>query len=225
VGSGLASPVRAACRLATAGVIALALPALTLDNTLDAAVASRTAYDVIDRTVAGAAEAGLPVRFFGNYHTGLFYAVRHDVETGVNERALDVITGDTRAVLIFEGKTAREHPTLTELRDYPIDASLYTISTYPHRSTQWSRRRDGVSRMEVEIWWPRAPAGAFTAEEDLGKSIFHYRSGCTLPKPYGSDHTLNYYDLLLDKWQQVRAALAAGDYARVKRLIATWLKE
>jgi hypothetical protein len=225
VGSSLAPPVRAACRLVVAGVIALGLPALTLDNVLDRAVASRTAYDVIDRTVAEAAEAGMPVRFFGNYHVGLFYAVRHDVETGVNERALDVIAGDTRAVLIFEGKTGREHPTLTALRDYPIDASLYTISSYTHRPALWSQRRDEASWTEVEIWWPRSPEGTFEAEENLSKSIFHYRGGCTLPKPYGSDHTLNYYDLLLDKGRQVWVALAEGDYARVKHLIVTWLKE
>jgi hypothetical protein len=182
---------RAAARLAAGAMIAIGLPVAMINHTLDAAVASRTAYPQIDQAMAEAAEAGLAVRYFGNRHVGGFFGLRHGVEVVVDERppdeAIPTVLGNTRAVLIFEGTPAYTPPTLADLRAaLPDAAALYTITTYPNMvryrpftaeegrlGTADFRRLDGLPYAReagadvglVEIWWPRNPQGTFEVGE------------------------------------------------------------
>lgn len=209
-------------RVAFAGIVALALPFSIIQSTLQVTVASRTAYAVVDRVMADAAQRDLPVRYFGNMWVGMFYGLLRHVEVVTNESSLDVLTQDHLSVLIFENPPGGLHPTLAALRADPrFDPTQYKVETYPHLSEY--RPRDGesylstsdfrslrripltpdVERSTLEVWIPRDPEGAFEArslvDPEVPAYILHYSgTGCSTPRHYGYG-TKNYYDLLFEK--------------------------
>ncbi len=83
-------------------VLSLVVSWSLLQHVVDFAVFSRTGFEAVDQAMAQAAEAGMPVRYFGNMNAGLYFGLRREVMVNVNEQNLDIITGDTHAVLIFE---------------------------------------------------------------------------------------------------------------------------
>lgn len=234
IGRRLAPPLRGAYRLALGAVVVVGLPLALVGHTLDAAVGSRTAYHVADAVVAQAGEAGLPVRYAGNQHAAKFAGLRHHVEMSINEDAVDVITGDSRAVLIFEDTN---DPILAALLADPrFDPSRYTVSTYahlrPYRPAQAERfflstaqavalrkrphaRQPGAEPTRMQVWWPNDPQGTFVARRDVdfeaASYVIHYDGGpCTASRRFGGD-TQFYYQVLLERGREVGAALREGD--------------
>ena len=61
--------------------------------------------------------AAMPVPYFVNMNAGLYFGLRHWVMVNVNEQNLDIITGDTQAVLIFERVPNADLAVLDALRD------------------------------------------------------------------------------------------------------------
>jgi hypothetical protein len=245
VDARLKAGARRLYRVAGGLVVAIILPASLIGHLLDANVGSRTAYPQIEETMIRAAEAGLPVRYFGNFHVGYFYALVHQVETSINETSLDLITGDTRAVMIFENTGRNVNPLLEALADDPrVDLADYEVTTFsPHLPSYraagfegragtaemmariWtipSPRSDDATMGSVTVWWPRQPEGAFQARHEPLAFVFHYTGGCITPRRFGEE---NYYHLLADKavilWQELRA----GHFREMVDLIVTWIRE
>lgn len=227
-----------------AGVVALAVPAITISNALDALVGTRTGYEAVNRIVAEAGQQGLPVRYFGVFTAGLAFGLRNNAVIAVNETSMDIVAGDTRAVLVFEGS---DHPMLAAVMNDPrIDPSDYTITRYPHRTPyrpdsveQYGagpatlRHLDGqpfarspqAEASELVVWWPREPRGTFKARQVREEYIFVYEGGCASPKPFGVNHDRNYYDLLWEKAGIVGRMLAAGDLRGIVEQARTWIRE
>lgn len=246
IGKSLSNRNQKFYRLAGALIVAVILPMSFTNHLLDATVASRTAYPQVEQTMIRAAEAGLPVRYFGNFHVGYFFALVHQVETNINEPSLDVITGDTRSVLIFEdvgGKTPNSIPAVLE-DDPRINPSDYEIVTYaPHitayppantegragtaRTLALARelsppRSDNASRGMVTVWWPREPEGTFQARHEPLEFVFHYDGGCITPRRFGDE---NYYHTLADKATILWEAIRIGNFEEVVDLVTTWVQE
>ena len=208
-------------RLAS-GVIALAVAAALIPSAVEAAAYSRTRYPVVARAMEQAAQAGLPVRYFGNFNVANFYAAAHHTEAVINEPALDVITGDTRAVLVFEIRGEEAPATLAGLCRLGWDrAGAYTVTRYDgHLPASRHDRAEvfyltsadlealrgqtfapapSASTGAVEVWWPRRPAGEFTVTSDPARYIYYYPGdGCLATPPYAQD-TKWWYEIILEK--------------------------
>jgi len=245
IGIKLTAPMRPFYRLAGILIVIVVLPSMLIDHLLDANIASRTAYPQIEEMMIRAADAGLPVRYFGNFHVGYFYALEHQVETSINETSLDLITGDTRAVMIFENVAGHSNPLQDALENDPrIDLADYDISTFsPHftayRPSQIEGRlgtagmilqdrtlpspRSGSAVIgSVTVWWPREPSGTFHARHEPLEFIFYYNEGCITPHRFGEQ---NYYDLLSEKAVILWNEFGAGDFQEMIDLIFTWIRE
>jgi hypothetical protein len=160
-------------------------------------VFSRTGFNAVDQAMSRAAQAGMPVRYFGNMNAGLFFGLRHDVLVNVNEQDIDIITGDTQAVLIFERVPNADLPILEALladgvdRDYDVVTQPHMMSYQPYavethidsptldrlRSLAYVRD-DQADAGEIQIWWPQERMGKFQANTDWSQYIVTYRGGC-----------------------------------------------
>jgi hypothetical protein len=231
-------------RVGGAAFVAL-LGVTFVNNVLDAAVGSRTAYNVIDRAIEQATDTGLPVRYFGNYHAGYFFALKSQAETSINETSLDIITGDRRAVLIFEGGIWGPHETADALADDSrFNPADYAVEVYPHlrlyRPYIADDGRAATARLveagrvlppvrspqapvsTVSIWWPREPDGIFQARYEPSEYIYYYQGGCATPPEFGQG---NYYHVLAEKAALLWAELRVGRVGHALNLIVTWLRQ
>jgi hypothetical protein len=245
VGKRLADRARLYYRAMGILVVAVVLPAVLIGNLLDVNAASSTAYSQIEETMSRAAEAGLPVRYFGNFHAAQFYALVYQVETGINETSLDLITGDTRAVMIFEDVAGAVNPLQAMLvDDFRIDLEDYDITTFGPHFTAYGpssiEARTGTTEMiasaralpsprsenpvtgTVTVWWPRSPEGVFEARHEPTEFIFHYDGGCITPRRFYDE---NYYHLLVEKATILWRELQTGDFREMIDLIVTWIRE
>jgi hypothetical protein len=167
-------------------------------HVVDFAVFSRTGFDAVDQAVAQAAQAEMPVRYFGNMNAGLFFGLRHKAVVNVNEPDIDLITGGTQAVLIFERVPNGDLPTLDVLLEDGADGD-YDVVTYPHMASYRPYvvetyidspaldrlralayvRDDQAAAGEIQIWWPREREGSFETRTDWSHYIVTYRGeGC-----------------------------------------------
>ncbi len=210
-------PLRAVAvlRPLAALVLPIGLFLAIVGHTLDAAVASRTAYNAVDRAFSEAAQAGLPVRYVGNWNAGRFFGMRHRVEVILNATDPHVIAEDKRAVLVFDGLDPAALGVSAAL-----DPAAYVVTAYPHLAAYRPRaaenyavspavlheleqgaygREGGAPSTQVEIWWPRDPAPPFDYSPIAADPNLYYSgSGCASPRPFG-DGTKNFYHLLLEK--------------------------
>jgi hypothetical protein len=205
----------AALRPLAAIVLPIGLSLALIGHTLDAAVASRTGYEAIDRAFIQAAEAGVPVRYVGNWNAGRFFGMRRQVEVALNDTDPQIIAADRRAVLVFDGL---DPAALGD--DSALEPTAYTVTTFPHMAAYRPRavenygvsptlirelargaygREDGAPTTQVEIWWPRNPAPPYDYSPIAADPNHYYSgSGCASPRPFGFG-TKNFYHLLLEK--------------------------
>ena len=241
---GLFSPTQAgAIGAAGALIIVLGLPLNMFSHALDAFAGSQTAYPAVDQVMAQAAQADLPVRYFGTFQVAQFYGQRYGVEVGINENSVDIVTGDQQAVLIFESANS---PMLTALETDPqVDPADYIVTTYPGRTLfapasieaygvgparlarlaqRLDERAQGAANTLV-VWWPRHPKGTFHIRKDLVHYVYMYQgSGCVTPNPAITESAQHYYDLLGQKavllWELVRS----GDLGSAAGMVWRWLR-
>src|SRR5262249_32694929 len=83
-------------------IAAILVSAALIRSAVFAAEASHTAYPEIAQAMQQAAQQGLPVRYFGNFHAAYYYGALYGVEVSIDDNSIDTISGDTRAVLIFD---------------------------------------------------------------------------------------------------------------------------
>lgn len=227
------------------GIVLVVLPLSTLDAALDALVGSRTAYQEVDNLLAEAAASRLPVRYYGNFLTGLYWGHRHDLFVNTNETDVDRVLQDTQAVLVFEDA---DSPALEQFYSSPsFDPAAYTITTIPHRIAYrpaWAENygvgpqalhdlswliyahRPNADTTTLVVLWPNRPTGEFAARSDPDQYIFTYEGGCSLPHPFdGPDGAgWNYYHLLWDKLKQLVHTLRTGGVGAGLELVRGWLQ-
>lgn len=205
-------------------VVALALPVVVISHALEANVGSRTAYPVVAQVMADAAEANMPVRYFGSQDVSIFYGLTNGVRTSVNETSVDIIAQDTQAVLIFETGFSAPSAIQNDLRaDSRFDPAAYEVSTYRHRvnygpmlgvagrvpgegagpARQAYVRAQDAEWSDLEVWWPRDPQGTFQSNPrvvaEAGEYVLEYRGqGCASTRRYGYGEK-NFYHILLEK--------------------------
>lgn len=229
---------------AVPGALSILIAVGLISNTTYTAQTARTGYEDIEQVMRRAADANLPVRYFGNFHVAYFYGSLFSRELSINETSMDLITSDQRAVLVFESS---EHSTQLRALRTALGAEIddYEITSSPHlywyvpalvedygispdvlhglRETIASTRRD-ASRSSIEVWWPTAPDGTFQARESRQDLIFYYSgSGCTARQTY-PDGT-KYYEILLDKAATVWDEILQGNFKGVVDLLWKWITE
>jgi hypothetical protein len=222
-------------RIALALLVVIVLPVSTIGHVLDAQAGSATGYVEAGQAAGQAADAGLPVRYFGNPHVGYFLGQRYGAEVSINETSAEIVQGDTLAVLIIE-----DAPGLAE-SDLLPDPSLYVIASYPHRAVYRPAAAENYGigpdilrelsdqtarqRGSLEVWWPRHPAGTFEARTVHDESIYHYEGGCTIPPRFiwTDGERVNYYVLLEDKLHTIWAEVKAGHLRAAFTLIRDWI--
>jgi|GEM_PF-2937887 len=211
-----------------------------------AAEGSHTAYPAVAQAMQRAADEHLPVRYYGNFHAAFFYGALYGVEVSIDDPSTEIISGNTRAVLIFDDRIGNGLTILDEVYADPrIDPSDYTITQIPHMPryrpaaiedydvspaklnnliTQF-RSQQVLARSTLEIWWPKTPRGEFHYRIDKPNYIYYYPGrGCVTPRIYGGD-TQNYYDVLGEKFRLIGAKLREGDFGGALEDLAKWISE
>jgi hypothetical protein len=236
----VSQPVQLTKAVSVIGVILISIS--LVNSALEAAVGSRTAFADIAHVMQRAADEGLPVRYFGNFHVAYYYAALYGVEVSINDRSTDVISSDTQAVLIFEGSVRRSSRALDDvLESSRINPEEYVITNYPHlagmrpaiieeytispedlaRFEERLAGRDNFARGDIQIWWPRTPSGEFHARKDKQNYVYYYSgSGCIAPRRFTND-TQNFYDVFAVKigtlWQSIQSGDFTGAIEDMKR--------
>ncbi len=239
----LRTPVRWQSLQRAAGVliIVLGLPLNMFSHALDAFAGSQTAYPAVDQVMAQAAQAGLPVRYFGTFQVAQYYGQRYGVEVSINEDSVDIVTGDQQAVLIFESASSSMLNALEA--DPQVDSADYIVTTYPSRTLFAPARIEaynvGPAKLNrlaqrlaeqaqgatdtLVVWWPRSPSGVFHIRSDPENMVGVYQGGCVSPKTFAHG-TQNFYDLLIQKgvvlWDHVRS----GDLGGAAGMVWRWLR-
>jgi hypothetical protein len=207
----------------------------------EAAYTSQTGFASIDHAYQQAAQAGLPVRHFGNFHVAYFFAKQYGVETSINESSAEIIGGDTRAVLIFENGIDGHSQWLIDTGE--VDTADYEIVVSPHvpLSQSFAIEEYGISpqrldqladlmrqpsrpRGSIEVWWPKSPSGDFIARVDSPNYVFYYDgSGCVVSRQYGENLDKNFYNILAEKAVEFWGKIFSGDFAGASKLLQRWL--
>lgn len=238
----LAERWRAPARQVATLAVAVLLPLMMLTNALDALAGSHTAYPTASSTVQAAAEAGLPVRYYGVFNAGLFFGQQSGATVNTNEPDESIVTGDHASVLIFEGAKL---PVLRALEADPhVDLADYAITVTPHRSPYrpasiekygagpsdlrdlWAREATPPDDPgnELVVWWPLDPVGEPQLREIPEDYVYLYQGGCLSPKPYGGGQK-NYYDLLAEKATELWQQAAGGDLRGALQRVRVWLAD
>lgn len=211
------------------GIASLALALSLIGVMPETAFASQTGFNSIDQAYQYAAQAGLPVRFIGNFHEAYFFGRKYGVETSINAE----ITGnDTRAVLIFVnvhngsskwlGETGVLNPDDYEINQYPhipLSPAL-TVEEYGVSPERLAIIRDLINqpvrpRASIDIWIPKSPQGDFEVQVDSPKYVFYYDGeSCVFSRQYGENMDKNFYHILLEKAVETGQKLLSGGSVR-----------
>lgn len=222
-------------------IVAVGLPLAYLNQALDAAAGSQTAFDEIDALVEQAAEAGLPIRYFGYDPAGLAFGQRHGVPVAINEADSDILSVDGRSVRIIQNLTSDRvgttlvEETLLNPNQYrqivfpqqavwrPAQIETYYVS--PERMREYAKltagHGDDADRTYAVIYWPEQPQGIFIGQDRPDDLIFYYRGyGCHYPLPIGEgDQATSYYVILGENLREFWLLLRSGQTADAFRYL------
>ena len=195
---------------------------------LDAGRLSRTPFPILEEAFIRARRLGVPVRYFGQPYSALFFGLKHNVETLVNGPDLeDVPLEDWSSVVAIEAESLYEIEhvwedsgkfSLEEYRKvvYPNPAAASRLRTieeefFPSTELLWSVAASVDNQVPVmAIWTPKHPSpvepGSFANAGVVSYewlSYYYHGDGDCQIVPRGHEYAYRYYFYLFPRLLQM----------------------